>query len=121
MLEVRLATVEPEAIPDLVALLSRAYAQALLRLGRPAPSVPAPEEPERFLTIPDVAKRLGLSKGFVYELGRKGVLPLRRLGGSRGYRVAATDLAKWEASRENTVARHAVLPYTGPSSRRGHA
>jgi excisionase family DNA binding protein len=53
-----------------------------------------------YLTIPEVAKRTGLSVSFLYELARAGELPVRQMGRRRrGYRVLLGDLLGWEAGR----------------------
>lgn len=39
-----------------------------------------PGEPRRLLTMPEVAMILGVSAGRAYELGRRDVIPLVKLG-----------------------------------------
>jgi excisionase family DNA binding protein len=52
------------------------------------------------LTIPQVAKKLGLSRAMVYVLINKEGLPVVRLG--RAVRVSATSLEKWVQEREQS-------------------
>ncbi len=59
------------------------------------------EEPSQqlLLTIPQVAKSLGISRAMVYTLIAKGKgLPVIRLG--RSIRVSATSLRKWIEEQE---------------------
>jgi excisionase family DNA binding protein len=52
------------------------------------------------LTIPQVAKKLGLSRAMVYILINREGLPVIRLG--RAVRVSATSLEKWVLEREQS-------------------
>ncbi len=75
-----------------------------------APASPLPEiavrseeaEVDRYLSIPQVAARTGLSTSHLYELARVGDLPIRTMGRGRrprGYRILLSDLLAWEAKR----------------------
>lgn len=60
---------------------------------------PTTEEPERLLSIREVADRLGVGLTTAYRLCNAGRLPVRRIGGSR--RVRPDDLERFiEASLE---------------------
>jgi excisionase family DNA binding protein len=51
-------------------------------------------EPERFLEVDEVARRLSLSRDFVYKLAKSGKLPFaRRIG--RTVRFSETGLSAW--------------------------
>lgn len=58
---------------------------------------------DRYLKMPEVAKRTGLSLSYLYELARAGRLPVKRMGQGaggkrpRGYRILESDLLEWEA------------------------
>jgi excisionase family DNA binding protein len=60
-------------------------------------------EANRYLTIPEVSARTGLSLSYLYELARRGVLPMTPMGRGgngtkrRGYRVLLSALREWEA------------------------
>ncbi len=97
----------PEAPTDLILRLRRDLARvigdcdfvvsqrALAAQALPARS-PTVEE-DRYLTIPQVAERTGLSVSYLY------VLPVRAMGRReggkrpRGYRILLSDLRAWEA------------------------
>ena len=57
------------------------------------------------LTVPQVAKRLGLSRAMVYVLINREGLPVIRLG--RAVRISATSLQKWVEAREQASMRMA--------------
>ena len=84
--------VPPAEIPQVIGELAAAHARLLARLTAATASVQI--EPE-YLKIGEVALRTGLSKSHLYELVRRGDLPVREFGGS--YRVAREDLLRWEA------------------------
>jgi excisionase family DNA binding protein len=48
---------------------------------------------ERFLTIPEAARILRISRARAYQMGRDGTLPVTRLG--RRVRVYAAALHEW--------------------------
>ncbi len=93
-----LAVTPPADVPEVSGELERLRVLAWQRaLDAQAP--PAPEAAE-YLTIPQVAERLRLSKSFCYELTRRGMLPSHQLGqGQRGLRVKLAELIAWEATR----------------------
>src|SRR2546425_12173555 len=71
----------PEALPVVLGEVERLKALLWTRLAfAPRRHPTTPEDPEVFLTIPQVAERLALPKGRVYELARQGQLPVVRLG-----------------------------------------
>ena len=69
---------QAEDLPSLLGALESAKAAAWARLT--APAAPAPAPVDRALSMPEVAKRLGLSLYTVRELGRKGDLPVTTIG-----------------------------------------
>jgi helix-turn-helix protein len=103
----------PEAPTDLILRLRRDLARmigdcdfvvsqrALAAQAHPAGSPTVGED--RYLTIPLVAERTGLSVSYLYELARRGILPVRAMGRReggrrpRGYRILLSDLRAWEA------------------------
>jgi len=52
------------------------------------------------LTVPQVAKKLGLSRAMVYILINREGLPVVHLG--RAVRISATSLQKWVKEREQS-------------------
>ncbi len=65
---------------------------------------PEAQSKDRYLKIPEVKQRLGLSLSHLYALIRAGDLPAKPLGrGGRGYRVLFSDLLVWEAKRSKDV------------------
>jgi len=57
------------------------------------------------LTVPQVAKKLGLSRAMVYVLINREGLPVIRLG--RAVRISVTSLQKWVEEREQASMRMA--------------
>lgn len=57
------------------------------------------------LTVPQVAKKLGLSRAMVYVLINREGLPVIRLG--RAVRISVTSLQKWVEEREQASMRTA--------------
>lgn len=89
-LEARLAALEAQQVP------ASPPTEAPITIG----------EADRYVTIPQVAKRTGLSVSFLYELARRGNLPVRPMGTGRrprGYRVLLSELLAWEAGRKKTA------------------
>lgn len=93
----RVAEVPREAIPPLLAQCSALQSLLSARLASiPASGNGSPEAPpdgDRLLTIPEVAARLGVPKGYAYELARRGGLPTVRFG--KYVRVRLVDLQEW--------------------------
>jgi excisionase family DNA binding protein len=102
------------SLDDALALLARtgavrevlkARVSALLaattHVQRPDQVSPAHDD-DRYLTMPEVANRTGLSRSHLYGLARKGSLSVKRMGQKRGYRVLLSDLLAWEAERQRT-------------------
>jgi len=82
--------VAPEALPDLIGDLEAAKARALVRLT--APSLAAPRTAagdDHVLPMPEVAGRLGLSLYTAREMGRRGELPVTKLGRRVGVRESS--------------------------------
>lgn len=84
------------------ALVLRAAA-ALAALGAPLPSgsatlAAAPLDDSRALPVPEVARRLGLTPAYVYELVRRGELPAIRVG--KYVRVPENGLRAWQEARQ---------------------
>jgi excisionase family DNA binding protein len=61
--------------------------------GPPEPTNPTPG-PRTLLTAADLAARWQVSEGHVYNLTRRGVLPVVRLG--RYYRYRLDAIEEWE-------------------------
>jgi excisionase family DNA binding protein len=59
------------------------------------------------LTVPQVAKKLGLSRAMVYVLINREGLPVIRLG--RAVRISVTSLQKWVEEREQASMRRPLL------------
>jgi len=82
-------------------------------LAEPRPTAPVglgSGEANRYLTIPEVSAHTGLSLSYLYEVARRGVLPVTPMGRGghgtkrRGYRVLLSALREWEAGlRKNAV------------------
>jgi excisionase family DNA binding protein len=59
------------------------------------PQIPAEEqESDGFLTVKQAAKKLQLSKGYLYRLIRQGKFPAKP-SGKRGYRIRKSDVDSW--------------------------
>jgi excisionase family DNA binding protein len=83
----------------------KAQVSALLAAAIPAKAAAqmlATDDGDRYLTMPEMATRTGLSVSYCYELARAGLLPVKRMGQKRGYRVLLSDLLAWEADRQRT-------------------
>jgi excisionase family DNA binding protein len=61
---------------------------------------------ERLLTVPDVARRLGVPPAYVYELARRRGIPTCRLG--RYVRIPARELRTWIQERRVDIGPRAV-------------
>jgi excisionase family DNA binding protein len=67
----------------LLGILERVRVSAwakVLRSSRDSSQAPSLQEGVRLLTVPQVAERLTIPEGYAYELVRRGVLPVVRLG-----------------------------------------
>jgi excisionase family DNA binding protein len=103
----RLAQLEQElplwdraACLPLLGLLERLKAQAWVQIlgSQGSPHDPADgREPDRLLTIPQVAERLAIPTGHAYELARRDVLPVVRFG--KYVRVLQASLTRWIAQQ----------------------
>lgn len=95
-LEQELPEWDRAACLSLLGLLERLKAQAWLRIlkssGAPHEAADG-HEPDRLLTIPQVAERLAIPTGHAYELARRDVLPVVRFG--KYVRVSLASLNKW--------------------------
>lgn len=68
-------------------------------MALPLTTQPPTEEPERLLTVREVADRLGISLSSAYRIANSGSLRVRRISGAR--RVRPEDLEQFiEASLE---------------------
>ena len=94
----------PAEVAEIVGQLERLKFLAWNRDHRQTAAAPAPhpDGDDRYLTIGEVAARLGLSKSYCYELVRRGMLPVTALGKtgehSRAFRIKLSELAAWETA-----------------------
>lgn len=99
-LDLELSKIAPAQCPGLLAELERLKAVAWVRLTTPSQGTGAPSQPgDQLLTIPQVAERLALPVGRVYELARQGKLPVVRVG--KYVRVQSAQLATWIGDRRD--------------------
>lgn len=87
------AALDAAALPGFamqLAALQTALAARLATSGPPAPATPH-EIP--YLSVPEVAQRLGVPAQYVYDLARQGDLPTLRFG--KYVRIAPVDLQRW--------------------------
>ncbi len=91
----------PAAVPDLLAELEALRALLWARLvtvqGPPATLHPE-QEPNRLLTVAQVAEVLSVRKSHAYELIRRNEIPAIRLG--RYVRVRLSDLRRWVVNHQ---------------------
>lgn len=94
------------SLPDLLGRLEAARLRGLARLTTPGGQVSASRtsgaeavEQDRLLTLPEVAKVLGVPVEHARELGRRGALPITRLG-QRSVRVRRSSLDRFVRERE---------------------
>src|SRR2546422_108199 len=81
-------------IPSILGTLEQLRALAWIRLLETRAEQGArPETDQQLLTIPEAAAFLAIRKGFCYELARRGVLPIVRLG--KKVRVPRWGLSEW--------------------------
>lgn len=65
-----------------------------------------PNDPDRLLTVSEVAERLALTPWSVYQMTAAGVLAVHRTGAKgRTIRIAERDLADYLQNRRSTTAR----------------
>jgi predicted DNA-binding transcriptional regulator AlpA len=93
------AEAEPGELPELVGALAQAQAVALARLTTRT-SEDGPPADDRLLTMPEVAKRLGVTEHQAREMGRRLELPVMTVG-DRFVRVRAGALDDWIRHRES--------------------
>jgi excisionase family DNA binding protein len=67
---------------------------------KPAQGSPVCDEPQALLTMPAVARALGIPEGSARELGRRGLLPTVKIG--RYVRVRKSDLEGWITSHRES-------------------
>ena len=72
----------------------------------------------RLLTVKEVAARLGCSSNNVYALINQGLLPVIRVGRSKGYRVDSADRELF--LRQGRVQYEVVKPMSAPRPRLRH-
>jgi excisionase family DNA binding protein len=86
-----------EAVPVLLARCAVVQGALTARLLAPGGNgSPEPPAGDRLLTIPQVASRLGVPPAYCYELARRAVLPVVRVG-PKYVRVSADGLTAWIA------------------------
>lgn len=94
-----------EAIPSLLGDLERLCAMLLVRMISAQPRDGQPNAPggedHHLLTIPEVAERLGVPKGYVYDLARRGQIPVIRFG--KYVRVSTSGLREWVRQRQDAA------------------
>ncbi len=111
-LEKAVATVPSEHAPALLGELERVKAVLWARIMRESlqPTTPALGE-EVWLTIPQVAERLGIPIQRAYELARhQGGLPTIRLG--RSLRVSPTELTAWLGQQKKGLDKRLSFAYS---------
>jgi len=92
-LEQELPRWDRAACLPLLGLLERLKALAWMQIvGSPLDPADGPE-PDRLLTLPEVAERLAIPTGHAYELARRDVLPVVRFG--KYVRVSQASLIRW--------------------------
>jgi len=93
-----------EDLPAIVGQLREAELLAELRLRNATPNTNGNGDAseDRWLGMPEVAGRLGITEHQAREMGRRGELPVTRIG-ERHVRVSANALADW--MRRATLSR----------------
>lgn len=86
----------PRLLGELEWLKAKGYARLL-----PAKATPS-DEPDRMLTMPEVAALLGITEHQAREMGRRGELPVLTVG-ERFVRVRAGALEEWIRRREGAT------------------
>jgi excisionase family DNA binding protein len=96
-LEQELPRWDRAACLPLLGLLERLKALAWVQIvGSPLNTTTGPE-PDRLLTLPEVAERLAIPTGHAYDLARRDILPVVRFG--KYVRVSAASLTRWIAQQ----------------------
>ena len=103
---------------QLLGMLERVRVSAwakVLGSSRASPQALSRQDGGQLLTVPEVAERLAIPEGYAYELARRGVLPVVRLG--KYVRVPLAEFETWvgqQTSLERRIDRappdfHSVL------------
>ncbi len=87
------------SLPVLIGALAHAQAVALARLLTPPAGRPD-DDADTLLTMPEVARRLGVTEYQAREMGRRGELPTVTVG-ERLVRVRGGALSEWIRRRES--------------------
>jgi len=101
-LEALVAEADQADLPRLIGQLAQAQAAATARLVAPAP---ARTDEDRLVDMDEVARLLDVPVTQARELGRRGELPVVKVG--RYVRVRAGALAEWIALRDGGRLRSA--------------
>jgi hypothetical protein len=90
-----------DTLPAFVGILEVLKAKALARIIGDSQTPAMPEEAsDRYVTVPEIAKRFVLTEQYVYEAIRTGDLPAIEIGPKKYKRVALVDLRAWAASKK---------------------
>jgi len=88
------ARAAPDELPQLIGELEAAKAAAWARLTAPPSSRGGADLEAHLLSMPEVAERLHITEHQAREMGRRGELPVVRVG-ERHVRVSASSLVEW--------------------------
>jgi excisionase family DNA binding protein len=109
-LDIDIELIEPGSIPAVLAQLGAAQSALAARLMNGAAvstqPVSTPADKVELLTVPEVAKRLKLAPGFVYELCRNGKLPAIRTG--KYVRVAPAAVEEFIVRQGADLPQHLI-------------
>jgi len=92
-LEQKLPRWDRAACLSLVGLLERLKALAWVQIVGSSLDHADGQEPDRLLTIPQVAEHLAIPTGHAYDLARRDILPVVRFG--KYVRVSEASLTRW--------------------------
>jgi excisionase family DNA binding protein len=95
-LERELAAWPPGDYAHLLGMLERVRVSAWVKVlgsNRDSTQTLSGQDGGRLLTVPQVAERLTIPEGYAYELARRGILPVVRLG--KYVRVPLAELERW--------------------------
>ncbi len=95
----RIADLSPEAVPGLLVTISAVQNQLAALLARPKDDDGRTPDHDHLLSVEEVAKCLGVSKGRVYDLVRTGELPSVPIG--KYVKVRRSTLQQWIEDREH--------------------